>query len=209
MKPGLISSLFLIALLCVQSINAQDNTLSQQLAEGRNKNIRQVLDFRFKGGSGEFERLLLKQVKYTEEARNNCVIGVVLMSFTVSCDNKLGELKLKNPLQFGMNEQLNAFFKSTEGLWNECSDELYTRVEIPIQFTLQGTETNGHGFIVVEGKNPGFRCKGDQYYLDQMNKYRKKGKTKRTIEMLDVLIKRDPYNQEYFELKRSLMAKPE
>lgn len=200
---------FCFNLLFINPFNgmSQDASLEDNLALSRNRNIRQLLDLRFRGGSGEFEKLLINQVLYTEEARKNCVNGVVILSFTVDCDNTQSELKMRNALYYGFNEQLSAFYTATEGKWNQCSDERYTRFEIPIQFIIEGTETNGRGFVVVEEKNPGYRCKSDQYYLDNIEKFRKKGKTKRALEMIDMLIKRDPYNQTYYELKNSFFDK--
>ncbi len=54
---------------------------------------RSLLNYRFKGGSGEFERVFFQEVNYTEEARKNCIVGVVIMTFTVSCNNEISDLK--------------------------------------------------------------------------------------------------------------------
>ncbi len=207
MKRFLYTLCSILLLINPFDIRSQENTLADNLALSRNRNIQQMLDLRFRGGSGEFEKLLINQVFYTEEARQNCVNGVVILSFTVDCDNTPGELKMRNALYYGFNEQLTAFYSSTVGKWNQCTDERYTRFEIPIQFILEGTETNGRGFVVVEGKNPGYKCKSDQYYLDNIEKLRKKGKTKRALEMIDILMKRDPYNQTYYDLKNSFFDK--
>jgi len=191
---------FLIPVL----LPAQDTTLFDNLALSRNRGVRQLLDLRFRGGSGEFEKILLSKVSFTPEARKNCLNSVVILSFTVDCNNNMSELKLRNAPYFGINEQLTAFYESIVGHWNSCNDERYTRFEIPVQFLIEGTETSGRGFIVVEEKNPGYKCKSDQYYLENIEKLRKKGKFKKALEMTDILIKRDPHNQEYFELKKSL-----
>lgn len=167
-----------------------------------------MLDYRFKGGSGAFERLLLLHVGYTPEALANCVVGTVILSFTVDCDNKMGEMRMRNPLYFGLNEKLQAFYKATEGQWNSCNDSRYNRFEIPILFTIVNTETNATGFVVVEGESKGLRCKSDAYYFKLFEKYREKGKTKRAIETLDLLIHRDPYQMQYYDLKKALLELP-
>jgi hypothetical protein len=208
MKP-FMHSLLLFCFLFPVLLPAQDTTLFDNLALSRNKGVRQLLDLRFRGGSGEFEKILINKVAFTPEARKSCLNNVVILSFTVDCNNNLSELKLRNAPYLGINEQLTAFYESIVDQWNTCSDVRYTRFEIPVQFLIEGTETSGRGFIVIEEKNPGYKCKSDQYYLENIEKHRKKGKLKKALEMTDILIKRDPYNQDYFELKKSLFDSSE
>lgn len=201
--------LMFVCMLLPVLLPAQDTTLFDNLAMSRNRSVRQLLDLRFRGGSGEFEKLLLNKVTFTPEARKNCLNSVVILSFTVDCNNNMSELKLRNAPYFGINEQLTAFYESIIGHWNSCSDERFTRFEIPVQLLIEGTETSGRGFIIIEEKNPGYKCKSDQHYLDSIEKQRKKGRFKKALELTDILIKRDPYNQEYFELKKSLFDNSE
>lgn len=185
---------------------SQSDTATPDLSIERNKTIRQLLDYRFRGGSGEFERLLLQKVSYSQEALTHCVMGTVILSFTVDCDNKMSEMRMRNPMYYGLNEQLQAFYKSTEGNWNSCNDNRYTRFEIPILFSIENVETRASGLMVVEGKSQGLPCRDDAYYLEQYKKYQSKGKTKKALQTLDILIHRDPYNQEYYDMKKSLLG---
>lgn len=201
---------FLVVLffLVISSIEAfsQTDSAALVLSQSRNKNISHMLDYRYKGGSGAFEGELLKHVSYTQEALANCVVGTVILSFTVGCDNKISDLRMRNPLHYGLNEKIQEFFNATEGQWNSCNDERYTRFEVPILFTIKNTETNATGFVIVEGEGKGLRCKSDAYYLEQFEKWSKKGKIKRALSALDVLIQRDPYNQNNYDLKKSFLS---
>jgi hypothetical protein len=185
---------------------AQNDTLSFNLNESRSKHIRELLNYRFKGGAGAFERAFFSIVDYTPEARKGCVVGTVIVSFTVDCNNNLGDLRLRNPLHQGIRDKLQEFYKSTEGQWNSCNDEKYTRFEIPVLFTIKGTETAAKGYLVVEGESPGFTCRSDAYFIEQFEKFKNKGKTKRALQPLDELIRRDPYNQNYYNWKRDLLS---
>jgi hypothetical protein len=188
---------------------SQSGQLTDSLRLIRNENIKYLLDLRFRGGAGEFERQLVAAVDYPDMARRECVVGVVILSFTVSCDNELGDFRMRNPLGFGFNEKLNAFFTSTEYNWNACSDDRYTRFEIPVAFTLSGTETNAKGFITVEGENPGYKCRSDQHYLDRYERYMEKGRKRKALEMIDILVRRDPLNNTYTKWKRELLSNNE
>lgn len=201
-----IIALLLIIFVFQFPIMAQHMQLGDSLNEVRNQNIRHMLDLRFRGGTGEFERQLLAAVEYTAEARRNCVLGVVILSFSVGCDNELVNFRMRNPLGHGLNEQLRSFFESTDGNWNECDDDRYTRFEIPVAFMLDKTQTTARGFFTIDGGNPGYRCRSDEYYWDRMNRFRERGRTKKALEMIDVLIHRDPLNSKYTEVKRALLS---
>ena len=135
-------------------------------------------------------------------AVGNCIVGIALVSFRVNCEGEVYELKIKTPLGYGIDNEISSFFTSTEGHWNTCNDEKYTRFEVPIQFTLKGTETNTEdALLVLEADNPGFLCNGDEYYIKKMEKYMGRGKYKRAIQYIDILMRRDPYNSYYFDQK--------
>lgn len=207
MKGFLIVIMLFITCLPA-GLNAQ-NQLLDSLSGVRDRNLKHLLDFRFRGGSGEFERQLLANVEYTDRARRECVVGVVILSFSVTCDNELSDFRMRNPLGYGMNEVLRSFFEGTENHWNTCNDERYTRFEIPVLFTLEGTVTDAKGFFTVEGKNPGYRCRPDSYYMDRYERFMERGRTRKAIEMIDILIKRDPMNSTYTDLKRNLLSPAE
>ena len=207
-KSGLMRTIFILCLLSFSFLlRAQDQqVLHQQLAEERLQTLRKVLNYRFKGGAGEFERVMVSMVEYTAEARKNCIIGTMIMKFTVSCDNELGDLSLRNPLHYGLNEKVQEFLESTKGMWNSCQDDRYTRFEVPVLFTLEGTETSARGLVTIIGETPGFNCRSDAWHLERYEKYKEKGKSKKALEMLDQLLRRDHYNNNYYELKRELLG---
>lgn len=197
--------LLFVCLISFTQAFTQSGDQSFSISESRNKNIKHQLDFRFKGGSGEFEKVFFSHVEYSEEARKGCIMGVTIMSFKVSCDNKISDFRLKNPLGNGLNEKLGQFFSATEGQWNSCSDEKYTKFEIPILFIIENAETAGKGYLTVEGKYPGFKCKSDAYFLEEFEKLKAKKKTKKALQALDELIRRDPYNNDFIDLKKQFL----
>ncbi len=204
-KPYSTLAMLFFFLLPFVTVQAQSDFVDAVEKE-RNENLKKLLDLRFRGGSGEFERQLLASVQYTDYARRQCLVGVVILSFSISCDNTMSDFRMRNPLHHGLNEQLTAFFRSTEGHWNRCTDERYTRFEIPVAFTIEGVKTNGRGFYTIEEESSGYRCRDDQYYIERLERFRERGRTKRAIGMVDVLIRRNPFNTEYVEIKRALLS---
>jgi hypothetical protein len=200
---------FLVTLIFISIINSALVVGQEQMSisESRKKNLRKVLDYRFKGGFYSFEKLFNTTVEYPEIAAQNCVLGIVIASFTVNCDGKIEKVSLKNPLKYMTDEVISEFFSATEGHWNTCDDEKYTNIDVPIQFTLSGTNTNTtDGLLIVEGETLGFDCYDDEKYLERAKKFLKKGKGKKALESINVLIQRNPFNSEYTDMKTKALS---
>lgn len=183
---------------------AQNNTTA---SESRKAHLKKILDYRYRGGYYTFEKDFNITVNYPEAARQNCIIGIIILSLEVGCDGEIKQIALKNPLKYGIDEEVSNFINGTSGRWNKCEDDRYTRMEIPVQFTMKGTQTNANdGLLVKEGKNPGFVCNGDDYYLEKAEKALSKKKGKKALPLLDILIKRDPYNVRLYEMKKEALS---
>ncbi len=199
------STAILVFFLLLNSLSYSQESVS--VSESRKMNMRKLLDYRFKGGFYSFEKLFLSSVSYPEVAKQNCIIGIAIASFEVDCDGNINLVTVKNPLHYGTDEEISAFFQSTRGKWNTCKDERYTRFEIPIQFTMKGTKTDSlNALLVYVGDNPGYACNDDDYYRKKAKKELEKGRGKRAMGYLDVLIKRNPYNNEYYEMKKKAIS---
>ncbi len=179
---------------------------SVNIVASRNKQIHDLLDYRFRGGFYSFERVFLQTVKYTDIARKNCIIGITLVTFQVKCDGTLHNVRIKNPLHFGLDQQITKFMEATKGQWNKCHDNKYTKFAVPIQFTMVGTKTDSLDPVIsLVGKNPGYVCSSDAYYLRKAKEALAKKKGKRARTYLETLIRRNPFNNDYFKLmKQSL-----
>lgn len=198
---GLLS--FLLILNCGLVYGQEQMSIS----ESRKKNLRQVLDYRFRGGYYSFEKLFNTTVQYPPVAYQNCVLGIVIATFKVNCEGELEKVTLKNPLRYGTDEQISKFFQASEGQWNKCDDDKYTRFDVPIQFTLKGTETNTEdALLIVEGETLGYDCMDDDKYYEKAKKLLEKGKGKKAIESINVLLQRNPYSLEYNEMKTKALS---
>lgn len=186
-------------LLPAQEINS--------VSESRKKNIMKQLDYRFKGGYYTFEKIFNNNVTYPEMLERSCIMGIVIVSFEVDCNGEFVEFSFKNPIHKLINKEITDFFDLTFGQWNECKDEKYTRFEIPIQFRIKGIETNTTDAILVcEHESLGYVCNDDDYYFKKATKFIEKGKGKKAMQYIDMLIKRDPFNIEYYDMKKEAIS---
>ena len=189
----------LISLLLFSNFSfAQEKTTT---SEFRRAELKKLMDYRYVGGYYAFESDFLKTVHYTEQARQNCVVGIVIASFDVTCKGVIKNIKLRNPLGYKLDDQISSFIKGTKGNWNPCQNSKYTHFEIPFMFNLKDTKTNTkNAAFVFVGKNPGYACLSDAYYMSKIKKAMKKEKGKRAKGYIEKLIHRDPYNLSYYKL---------
>ena len=200
--------LFLLLLLPFYRHVSSQNSITDSLSfTEKNQNIKQLLDYRFKGGSGAFEYAFFSAIEDIPiMAKSECALGTTILIFTVDCDNNLSDLRLRNPLNHGINELIQRFYFSTKEMWNQCHDDKYTQFEIPILFTMEGVAINSNAYLTFEAKRQGFRCKSDTYYRTEFERLKNKS-PKKAVKMLDPLIQRDPYNYDLYELRKILLER--
>mgnify|MGYP001208113168 CR=1 FL=1 len=202
----MIKRIFIISLIISFYSTLLQSQTTSTAAESRKANLKELLDYRFKGGYYSFEGLFWRTVEYPEVAKKNCVVGILIIRFTVDCEGKIVDLRVTNPLRWGIEAEIQKFINATEGNWNTCEDDKYTKFEVPIQFTINDTETNStDGMIVYQTELTGYNCKGDSYFKEKLDKALEKGQKKKSLKLLQELIKRDPYNNDYYEIRKSLL----
>ena len=197
--------LLLMLLASSPSLMAQNSSINSILKEN-NRIIKTMLDYRYKGGSGAFERDFFIYVDYNQISRQSCTVGTTVMQFTVGCDGELGEFNIINPLNDYINSQLNKFFLMTKGNWNKCENSDYEYFEVPILFTIEGLETEAIGFITNYGDKNGVKCKGDRHFHEEFEKFKEK-KPKKALDAINELIRRNPYNELYIDSRNDLVNK--
>ena len=178
----------------------------KSISQTRKDNLITLLNYRFKGGYYTFEKVFKLNAVYPPVAIGNCIMGIAIVGFNVTCEGEVKNLKIKSPLGYGIDNEIASFFAKTAGQWNTCNDEKYTKFEIPIQFKLNGSETNTEdALLVIEADNPGYLCNDDEYYIAKMEKYIEKGKQKKALHYIGIMIRRDPYNDYYYDLRKKIM----
>lgn len=171
-----------------------------------NRIIKTMLDYRYKGGSGAFERDFFLHVDYNKFSRQNCALGTTIMVFTVHCDGTLGEFSIINPLDDYVSTELQKFFLMTKDSWNKCQNSDYEYFEIPIVFTIEGLQTEALGFITYVDEKDGAPCKDDNHYHQEFQQFKDK-KAMKALRAIDEIIRRNPYNEFYINEKEALIDK--
>ena len=53
-------------------------------------------------------------------------MGIEIVRFEVDCEGKLKNLRITNPLRWGIEAEIQKFMNATVGNWNKCDDDKYT-----------------------------------------------------------------------------------
>ena len=111
-------------------------------------------------------------------------------------------------MKLGIDEEITNFINSTTGKWNTCTDDKYTKFDVPIQFTIEGVETNSTDALLIHTAEgiPGQDCFDDAYYIEKVEKQMEKKKQKKAMQYLMQLIRRNPYNNEYYEMQKEILT---
>lgn len=190
-----------LTLLMLTSFTNVASAQSNNINIARLKEIHKLLDYRFVGGFYGFEKLFFQTASYPNQARQNCTIGIMIASFTVTCSGQVKDIKIRNALGDGLNKEVSKFLNVTRGHWNPCQNKNYTHFDIPIQFTLKGTETDSTAAAVTYvGDNAGYSCFSDTYYLNKAKEALGKGKGDKAQTYLETLIHRNPYQEMYYKM---------
>jgi len=209
LKVNVMKKLVLLFVFVI-STGIGNYVISQEvssISQSRKDNLIKLLNYRFKGGYYTFEKIFQQNISYPPPAIAHCIMGIAIVSFRVSCEGEVYEVRIKTPLGYGIDNEISSFFTKTTGHWNTCKDEKYTKFEVPIQFKLKGTATNtDDALLILEADNPGFLCNDDEYYIKKMKKYLKKGNNKKALQYIQIMIHRDPYNTEYNELRKKILG---
>ncbi len=107
MKKLILVILFIVLTgISNYSMSQGENSISQ----ARKDNLIELLNYRFKGGYYTFEKIFQLSVEYPPMATANCIMGIAIVSVKVNCEGVVGDLKIKTPLGYGIDNEISAFF---------------------------------------------------------------------------------------------------
>ena len=167
-----------------------------------------VLDNRYEGGSDAFIALFSEKVKYPKEAFENCRVGLSKINLEISQAGTLENFEFTNPLEFGIEKSLTAFFEATKGNWKKWARS--SRLEMTVGFSLITKKDSYYpdaDLLVLEKSaykwsTGDIFCDTDAQINKKIKKYFKKKKHDKAIPLLEELLRRHPDNAEFAEQKK-------
>jgi TonB family protein len=143
------------------------------------------IDFekQYDGGEKAYFDWLSKNIKYPGEAKDNDRQGLVVIGFILTKEARIIDLKVKNSVGFGCDEEAIRLLKMIEGkLKPNSKDNEY--FEMTLRFKLADTKELNR-------------------LIEEANKLYSKEKYKNALKILDEVIRQAPYNIDML-LKRAV-----
>ncbi len=164
-----------------------------------------VLDNRYKGGSDAFIDVFSKNVEYPSDAMNNCRVGLSKIKFSISKEGKFESLSFQNPLEFGIEKELEKFFKSVEGEWKAWARS--SEMEMTVGWAVVTSRDSYYpdADLVVK-RVPTYKwssddasCATDAKNDKKIKKFLKKKKYAKAKPYVEEMLRRYPDNPDYID----------
>ncbi len=202
MKYYLLTTIGAICILSLSSFIFSSKNNHEIICED-DSSFYYVLDNRFQGGSDAFIELFKKNVRYPQEAFDNCRVGLSKIKLTISQDGKLDKFEFSNELGMGIEEKLTTFLEATKEDWKSWARA--SEMEMTIGFSLI-TKSDSYypdaDLLVLEKSAFKFAtdneyCDSDAKVIKRVKKYIKKKKYDKALPFAEELIRRHPDEQEF------------
>lgn len=185
------------------------------LIQAQNQPVR-VPDFpaeRYVGGDTAFYRFLGQNMRYPASARRAGIIGTAILGFTLLPNGELTDVETVNPLSKDIdNEVIRVLIETTDN-WQPSPEALPVRMYLPIAFTLDGVPLIRAGIdddlfieeIVVRAFGPvEANIRSRESLIEKLYKFIEKEKHSRALRSADELIRRDPFNKQWFVIRSTI-----
>jgi len=157
--------------------------------------------------------LFEKNVWYSQEAFDNCRVGISKIKLTISKDGELEKYEFLTDLGMGLEENLSKFFDKTKENWKAWARS--SEMEMTVGFSLI-TQKNSYypdaDLIVLEKSaykmsTKNTFCDPDDKIIKRVKKFMKKKKYSKAEAYVDEMIRRYPDNEEYAKYKETVEKK--
>ena len=156
-----------------------------------------ILDNRFEGKSDAFLDLFSKTVTYPEEAKENCRMGLSMISFTIDKDGKMSNIKYNQKLGFGIEKTLDTFLEKIEGKWKTGRQSEF---EMTVGFRIKNGKINYRPDAdLIVTATPLYKfstgdatCSNTEDLFKKTEKYMKKKKYSKAKPLVEELLRRFP-----------------
>ncbi|MEZ5059024.1 MAG: hypothetical protein R2879_18475 [Saprospiraceae bacterium] len=197
-------------LLVVLTFAFSTHNFGQSISHSpKEKALKLVLENNYQDGYEAFLNLIYKNIKYPEEARINCGIGVLRTKVTIGAEGKLKAIEFLNNFGFGVDQEVVRILKMTEENWKKSEKDFSFELSIAFQLS---EYPNFESMIKViaygaGGDNGNSNCFEDQVLIDNLV-YHFKKKHKEDVEYFYFeLIRRGNQSKEFLDFKKENEAK--
>ncbi|MGD1891034.1 MAG: TonB family protein [Cyclobacteriaceae bacterium] len=190
--------------------------LVTQLGLAQPDTLRAFPEHRVKGGADAFYKLTQNTLRYPGDVHRDGIMGTAIVSFVLTPDGEITDIKIVNSLGQDIDALITSGVSRTKELWRPDSSQMndyilylpviYIYNDIPFQQTVHQAD-----FLLREIKLLNFgetrshrvrvKIREDHFLYERAITHFHDRKYKKAIPHLDELIRRDPFNKDYYMMR--------
>ena len=168
-------------------------------------------NYRVRGGTPTFQNYFIDHIEYPQKALNQGVMGTSVVSITITPAGTIADYRIITSLGEEFDEELKKTIPQTEKDWQ--ADSLETKdLTFMVAFTFL---IDGYTFMrnsavskaapcevpIISYHAPFASIEGDDYHVEQANRFYQEEKYNKAIIHLNELLRRDPFNRELYLMR--------
>lgn len=166
-----------------------------------------LLNKGYKGGAKAFYVDLANSMRYPMEARQNCRMGIALVSMKIRPSGAIDSILFRHEVEIGMGieTELARCLLLTKGKW--LKDTAYTSYDFSVAFQIEDGDKLKGSILVEAYASPPSDCPTIKDAIKGLEKAKKKEKYKKAIEFCEDILRRMPDSDEYKKELAALKSK--
>ena len=168
-----------------------------------------LIDQNYMKGSSAFFKVIKRNIKYPNEAKEKGIVGLSVATFSVNCEGNVSKVTFSNELGHGVEEETARVLETSNGGWKPCyisEGKTDVKIDLSIAFGLNGEYQYEKGDVVVIAYTEA-KVLEDEELLDKLDKAIANEKYDKAYKWLKLLMMRYPTNQQYSDMKTALLSK--
>jgi len=162
----------------------------------------------FKTGKAGLDTFMSKTIVYPPDAKFNSIAGLSTVSFKIDCSNVPYDIQFETKIGYGIEDAVIEALSLTKGSWINCNDASRDgRIKIKIAFSINNAFLPADADSYVNIMEEGNLIMDDRALAEKINDQVKKEKYAKAKKLLDLLMLRYPYNEDYIKLMHQLEGK--
>jgi len=179
-----------------------------------------LVDIRFKGGEIELRKFLAQNLKYPVLSQENKSVGYSITGITITPEGKIFEISTINQIDESIEKDIYRVLQMTKNNWLKC-DTISTnqRFYFQIAYIMENTPSikisvkDKHNFIdlvvltSIGSIDNNYLPESDESIATKFGEALKRNEYSETLNYINELIKRNPFNKELYQLRMSINRK--
>lgn len=175
------------------------------------ENTKQI-ESRFKGKEIDFRKFLAQNIRYPGTSLNHKIYGLSISGITISPIGEIEKIESITSLDEDTDKEIIRLLSLTKNKWKKAdtlslSETFYIQIEFQIDSTYYPEIKHPYFVKPISIRATNIEIKNNDYFLRKFIEDKDKGKLDNALLCLNELIRRNPLNPKFYQLRMNLYRK--